>query len=240
VDSTIHYLARLNRELRGETDQEEAVVRSLKTVGVPIVYTTVALFLGFLTFALSKFVPIRNFGILAGATMVTSLGANLVFLPALLATTKIITLWDMVGVKLGDDPARTIPLFAGLRPAQARIVVLMGQLKRFAPGEAIVQRGERGDEMYVVIEGTADVLVGDGTGRQRIARYRRGDVFGEMGLVRHVERSADVIAADTVEALAVDERFLRRIQSRYPRIAAKVFLNLTRILSDKLQRTTEQ
>src|SRR5439155_66129 len=126
VDSTIHYMARLNLELRGETDQAAAIVRTLRTVGVPIVYTTIALFFGFLTFTLSSFVPIQNFGILAGVTMATALGANLVLLPALLATTKIITLWDLLGVKLGDDPARTIPLFAGLRPSQARIVVLMG------------------------------------------------------------------------------------------------------------------
>ncbi len=52
VDSTIHYMARLNLELQGETDQAAAIVRTLRTVGVPIVYTTVALFLGFLTFAL--------------------------------------------------------------------------------------------------------------------------------------------------------------------------------------------
>src|SRR5206468_3116097 len=170
VDSTVHYMARLILELRGETDQVAALVRTVRTVGVPIVYTTVALFLGFLTFAFSSFVPIQNFGILTGFTMAAALGANLVLLPALLATTKVITLWDLVGVKLGEQPARTIPLFAGLRPAQARIVVLMGDL----------------------------------------------------------------------QVLAVDERFLRRIQLRYPRIASKVFLNLTRVLSDRLQRTTEQ
>jgi CRP-like cAMP-binding protein len=61
-----------------------------------------------------------------------------------------------------------------------------------------------------------------------------------MGLVRHDERTADVIAAGPVEVLAVDDRFLQRIQNRYPRIASKVFLNLTRILSDRLQRMTEQ
>ena len=240
VDSTIHYMARLNLELRGETDQTAALVRTLRTVGVPIVYTTIALFFGFLTFALSGFVPIKNFGILAGVTMATALGANLVLLPALLATTKIITLWDLLGVKLGDDPARTIPLFAGLRPSQARIVVLMGELKHYLPGEAIVRTGERGDEMYVIIEGMTEVLAGDGSGRQRINQLRRGDVFGEMGLVRHAERTADVVAAGAVDVLALDERFLRRIQNRYPRIASKVFLNLTRILSDHLQRTTER
>jgi hypothetical protein len=240
VDSTIHYMARLNVELKGETEQAAAIVRTLRTVGVPIVYTTVALFFGFLTFGLSSFVPIQNFGILTGVTLATSLGANLVFLPAVLAMTKIITLWDLLGVRLGTDPARTIPLFAGLRPAQARIVVLMGQVKRFRPGETIVRRGEKGNEMYVIIRGATEVWAGSAGERRRVAEHRRGDVFGEMGLVRQNERSADVVAADDVEVLAVDERFLERIQRRYPRIASKVFLNLTRILSDRLQRTTDQ
>jgi len=240
VDSTIHYMARLNLELRGETDQAAAIVRTVRTVGVPIVYTTIALFFGFLTFGFSSFVPIQNFGILAGVTMATALGANLVLLPALLSTTKIITLWDLLGVKLGDDPAATIPLFADLRPAQARIVVLMGDLRHFAPGETIVRRGEIGEEMYVMIGGRTEVFVGDGAGRQRINELKRGDVFGEMGLVRHAERTADVVAAGDVDVLALDEHFLRRIKNRYPRIASQVFLNLTRLLSDHLQRTTER
>jgi predicted RND superfamily exporter protein len=240
VDSTIHYMSRLNLELRGETDQQAALVRSLETVGVPIVYTTIALFLGFLTFGLSSFVPIQNFGILSGVTMVAALGTNLVLLPALLATTKIITLWDLLGVKLGEDPASTIPLFSGLRPAQARIVVLMGEMKRFAPGEMIVRTGERGKEMYVIIQGKTVVWAGSGPERRRMAEHHRGDVFGEMALVRNNGRSADVVADGTVEVLAVDETFLDRIQRRYPRIASRVFLNLTRILSDRVQRTTEQ
>ncbi len=239
VDSTVHYMARLNLELQGETDQVAALVRTLRTVGVPIVYTTVALFFGFLAFACSSFVPIQTFGVLTGLTMATSLGANLVLLPALLATTKVITVWDLAGVKLGTDPTRTIPLFAGLRPAQARIVVLMGQLKHFDPGETIIRRGEQGDEMYVILNGRTEVWAGTDHERRRVGGHKRGDVFGEMGLVRHSERSADVVAVDAVEVLAVDERFLRRIQLRYPRIASKVFLNLTRILSDRLQRMTD-
>jgi hypothetical protein len=48
------------------------------------------------------------------------------------------------------------------------------------------------------------------------------------------------VAAADVEVLSVDQRFLTRIQRRYPRIASKVFLNLTRILSDRLERMTNQ
>jgi predicted RND superfamily exporter protein len=237
IDSTIHYMARLNMELRGETDQQAAITRALRRVGAPIIYTTVALALGFLIFAFSSFVPIQDFGRLSSITMATALGANLVLLPALLAQFKIITLWDLLGVKLGEEPAHTIPLFAGLRPSQARVVVLMGDLKRFQPGQVIVRRGERGDEMYVVIQGRVEVWIGGDHGRHRIVDMKRGDVFGEMGLVRGGnERTADVVAATDVEVLAVDERFLQRIQRRYPRIASKVLLNLSRILSDRLQQ----
>lgn len=240
VDSTIHYMARLNREVRGETDQRVVLERTLRAVGAPILYTTATLFAGFLIFAFSGFVPIQQFGLLSAMTLGVSLATNLVLLPALLSTTRVITLWDLVSVRVGEDPARTIPLFAELRPSQTRIVVLMGQLRRFEPGDAIVRRGEHGDAMYVVLAGRAEILVGEGGSRRKLNEVVRGDVFGEMGLVRGAERTADVVAVDRVEVLAVDERFLERVRARYPRIAAQVFLNLTRILSDRLQTATER
>lgn len=236
VDSTIHYMSRLNLELRGATDQTIAVRRALETAGVPVVYATATLFLGFLIFSFSGFVPIQQFGVLAAVTMAASLPANLILLPALLSTTRIITLWDLLALRLGDNPTATVPLFAGLRPSQARVVVLMGRLRRFAAGEAIVRRGESGQEMFVVIRGRVEVSVDS----RKLVELGRGASFGEMALVRHAERSADVFALEPVEVLAVDERFLERIQARYPRIASKVFLNLTRLVSDRLERVTEE
>ena len=64
-----------------------------------------------------------------------------------------------------------------------------------------------------------------------------------MVMILVVARSAGSsarFAASDVELLAVDERFLERIQRRYPRIASKVFLNLTRILSDRLESMTDK
>jgi CRP-like cAMP-binding protein len=104
----------------------------------------------------------------------------------------------------------------------------------------IVKSGEQGTAMYLIVKGETEVWVGNGADRHKVAELRRGEVFGEMALVRQDERSADVVAKQEVEALAVDERFLERIQRRYPRIAARVFLNLTHILSDRLQRMNER
>ena len=239
VDNTIHFMVRFNRELQLTYDQEGSLTTALRTIGRPIVYTSVALACGFLVMRLSEFVPVRNFGVLSAATMLAAMGTNLVLLPALLAQTRIVTLWDLLFVKLGKDPHKTIPLFRGLRRAQARIAVLLGKLQTVRAGEAVVRQGEMGDTMFVIINGRADVVITGPDGQRRLVQHLdRGDVFGEMGLVRRQQRTADIIAVDDLELLAVEERFLERLQRRYPRIAATVFLNLTRILSDKLESTT--
>ncbi|MCC6849557.1 MAG: MMPL family transporter [Deltaproteobacteria bacterium] len=241
VDNTIHYMVRFNRELQVTYDERRSLSAALSTVGRPIVYTSVALTLGFLVMRLSDFVPIRDFGSLSAATMLAALVTNVVLLPALLAQTRIVTLWDLLFVKLGKDPHKTVRLFHGLRRAQARIAVLLGRLQNVPAGEAAVRQGDLGEEMYVIINGRADVVVRGADGRRRLVhQLKRGDVFGEMGLVRRQQRTADIIAVEDLELLAVDQRFLERLQRRYPRIASTVFLNLTRILSDYVERTTAQ
>ncbi|MBI3248888.1 MAG: MMPL family transporter [Deltaproteobacteria bacterium] len=237
VEDAIRYLARLSAEIQATHDQEQAIFQTIATVGKPIVYASAALGLGFLTLLFSNFVPIQKFGILTAITIAAAFVNDLVLLPALLATTRIITLWDVIALRLGKDPHRTIPLFAGLRPSQAKIVTLMGKLKTYAPGQPIIQQGEIGDEMYILITGTADVFINPDSQRKRVRTLTRGDVFGEMGLIRHHERAADVIATESVEVIAVDERFLDQMQRRYPRVGAKIFLNIAKMLSDRLQES---
>jgi uncharacterized protein len=239
VEDAIRYLARLSAEVRATHDQERAIFHTITTVGKPILYASAALGLGFLTFLFSHFVPIQELGMLTAITIAAAFVNDLVLLPALLATTRIITLWDLLALKLGKDPHKTIGLFAGLRPSQAKIVTLMGQLRTFPCGHPIVRQGEVGDEMYVLIGGMAEVRV-TVNGQSRVVRHlQRGDVFGEMGLIRRHQRTADVIAAEEeVEVLAVNERFLTRMQRRYPRIGARIFLNLAKVLSDRLEEET--
>ncbi len=238
VDDTIHYLSALNIELRRTGSQEEALLRVGRSVGQPIVFTTLALALGFLVVTLSNFRPIRDFGFLASLTMVSALVTDLVLVPALVMSTRIITLWDLLFVKLGPEPHKEIRLFANLRPFQARIVVLMAHLEQAEPGTYITRKGELKEELYVLLSGQAGVYVdrSDASIRSMV----RGDVIGEMGLVRRMPRSADVITSEPSEYLVLDGDFLDRIQRRYPRIASKVFLNLTRILSDRLETSTEK
>ena len=234
VDNTVHLMTRLSAEVHATPDQETALLHTLGTVGKPSLYASVILFLGFLVLYFSTFVPIREFGMLSAATMVVAFGADVLLLPALLATTKIITLWEVLYLKLGRDPQKTIPLFAGLRPVQAKIVTLMGEFRTFDKGDFIVRQGEMGREMFVLINGRADARLNIDGASKLLRTMGRGDVIGEMALIRQNQRTADVIAVDDAEAMVVDERFLQRMQKRYPRIGARIFLNIAKILSDRL------
>ena len=145
VDDTIHIMSRLSAEARRTSDQREALLRSLCTVGKPTLYYSLLVFLGFLSFGLSTFVPIQEFGLLSATTVAFGVLAELALLPALLTTTPVITLWDVLYVRLGQDPHKTIPLFAGLRPFQAKIVTLMGELKSFPQGPTNCSAGRPGE-----------------------------------------------------------------------------------------------
>jgi predicted RND superfamily exporter protein len=238
VDDTIHYFSEFNVQLRQSGDQEKAILETVQVVGKPIVFSALALIAGFAIVCLSNFQPIRHFGLLASVTMVVDLVAELLITPALVMTTTIITLWDLLFVKIGPEPEKQIPLFAGLRPFQAKIVVLMARLSSAGPGAYITRRGEMKPELYVLLKGKVDVT--HGPGEPVIRQLGRGEVIGEMGLVRQRPRSADIVVNQDTEYLVLDGGFLERLQRRHPRIAAKVFLNLTRILSDRLESTTDE
>jgi predicted RND superfamily exporter protein/CRP-like cAMP-binding protein len=238
IDDTVHLLSSFNNELRRTGSQQQAVIYAIRTAGQAAVFIAIALAAGFFIVCLSNFQPVRHFGLLSGVTMGVALAIELLFTPALLATTKIVTLWDLLFLRLGPEPHKQIELFSGLRPFQAKIVVLMAHLASAPRGTFLTKRGEMKAELYVLLNGRADVCRGDDG--SVIRSLGRGDVIGEMGLVRKRPRSADVIVAESTEYLVLDERFLRRLRRQYPRIAATVFLNLTRILSDRLEITTDQ
>jgi predicted RND superfamily exporter protein len=239
VDDTIHIMTRLGSAARATGDQEQALLQTLSTVGKPALYASLVLFLGFLTLCFSTFVPIREFGFLSATTMLVGLVGEITLLPALLATTPVITLWDLLYVKLGKDPHKTIGIFANLRPYQAKIVALMGELKAFPRGHTIIRHGEGSQEMFVMISGRAEVRVNT-AGQPRTAwELRRGDVFGVTSLNRSQERVSDVVALEDVEVLAMDGRFRRQVW-RYPRIAARIFFNISDMLLDRLQQEMQR
>jgi len=206
-------------------------------VGRPATYTSVALCLGFLVLAQSHFQNQVQFGALAALTLAFAWLVDVTFTPALASRMRIVNLFDVLTLDLGEDPHTSIPLFAGLTKTQARITALMTRIVEFPAGERLFSAGDTGNEMYVVIEGSLGASIATETGTVRFATLARGDVVGEVGLF-HGARTADVTAESHVRALRITRATLERIRRRYPRIGSQLYSNLSEILADRVANTT--
>jgi predicted RND superfamily exporter protein len=86
VDSAIYAVIQYRRELaRTPTDPRQALVQTLKTIGHPVLLSSLSIAVGLLTFATAAFRPIVYFGMLVMFTLLATTLGILVTLPSLLA-----------------------------------------------------------------------------------------------------------------------------------------------------------
>lgn len=116
----------------------------------------------------------------------------------------------------GLDLLREVPLFAPLTPSMVEQMAHKFEPRSVSAGDVIVREGEVSDRFYVIESGEVEV-----TQEGRIIRSETvGDVFGEIGLLRDVPRTATVTARTDTELLTLSrEEFLalmageRRVRS---------------------------
>jgi CRP-like cAMP-binding protein len=106
--------------------------------------------------------------------------------------------------------------------ADARRNVSAPTVQTFPAGAVIFSEGDRGECMYVVQEGTVELLRGD----RLIHTVGPGGMLGEMAIVNRQPRSLTARAKYDCELRVLDEaQFLTTIQSN-PGFALEVMRNL--------------
>jgi CRP-like cAMP-binding protein len=108
-----------------------------------------------------------------------------------------------------------------LLPSDAR-------LKSVPAGELIFAQGDRGDIMYVIAEGEAQILI-DGKPLESVGA---GGILGEMALIDAEPRTATVITKTRCVLVPVDERSFIDLVTRRPEFALQVM----RVLVHRLRR----
>jgi len=109
------------------------------------------------------------------------------------------------------------PLFASLDKHAQEELLLLFRPRSASPGERIIRKGDRGDAMYFLVSGGAEVAV---SGRR--VPLEPGSFFGEMALLTGGRRTADVTAVDYTQLLTLDRREFNQFMTRHPELRAAV------------------
>ncbi|WP_421726017.1 Crp/Fnr family transcriptional regulator [Bauldia sp.] len=84
----------------------------------------------------------------------------------------------------------------------------------FKAGDAILKEGDEGDTAYLIIDGSVEITIGEGSKAQAVGQLGTGDAFGEMCLLEPGRRSATVTAlADTTCATTSYDEFMDSIHN---------------------------
>jgi CRP/FNR family cyclic AMP-dependent transcriptional regulator len=126
------------------------------------------------------------------------------------------------------------PMLASIDDQMVRELAMRGRVRTFPKNSLIINQGDRGDAMYVVLAGQVQVYVSDARGREMILDDRGpGELFGEMALDGS-PRSASVRSLETVTCAVVDADTLRE-SLRDPDMA----LQLIFVLIERARAATE-
>jgi CRP/FNR family cyclic AMP-dependent transcriptional regulator len=132
---------------------------------------------------------------------------------------------------------RNVTLLNGLsEPALASIAAL-AQRKRFEARDIVVQQGDPGGELFVIVVGHLKVVSAGADGRDiALSIMGPGEVFGEVSLLDGEPRSATAAALDACELIAIRrEPFMHFLES-----SPKTAIELLRVLTFRLRRLTER
>lgn len=130
-------------------------------------------------------------------------------------------------------PLRQARLFDGLDDAAAARVGALMQPRTLAAGERLFREGEAGDALYVLTQGS--VTVRNAATGQRFVSFSPGMCFGETAVLDGGGRTADAVADETSTVHRLGSAELARLRHEAPDVAAQLYLNLARHLSERLR-----
>jgi aromatic-L-amino-acid/L-tryptophan decarboxylase len=123
----------------------------------------------------------------------------------------------------GDASVALVSLFHGLSPDELRLVQDAGKTRQAVDGEVIVAQWDTSHELYVILDGSAEVLVHG----ERRAELGAGDFFGELaaldwGAGYSYSRTATVRATSQMRLLVIPMDELQTLMEQLPFVETRI------------------
>lgn len=110
------------------------------------------------------------------------------------------------------------PIFRMLSEEALLNLLSHSKLKIFHPDELVIQEGDFNHFLYLLTQGTVHVIAND----EILAGLGVGDVVGEISALGMSTPVADVLAVDTVKAIAFPIERINDLGLEYPEFAEQL------------------
>lgn len=139
-------------------------------------------------------------------------------------------------VNLKLEVLHQMPLFRHLTYQELVRLLNITEVRTYAPDERIVEEGDEGDELFIVLTGQARVHSGEAT----LTHLGPGQHLGEMALVDKAPRSASVSAEEPSKLLVIRRRDFFDIIRKDHAIAVKLLWSFLGVLTERLRTTNRE
>jgi CRP-like cAMP-binding protein len=127
-----------------------------------------------------------------------------------------------------------VALFRALNEEQVHRLAGRCTVRTFEPGDTIFAEGKRGEEMYVLLSGTATITM---AASGPVGSVHHGECLGEMALLTGAAHSATATAASQVEAAVLGHQDLTELVRLRPDIGLLLYRHLAIGMGQKLRRS---
>lgn len=127
-------------------------------------------------------------------------------------------------------------MFAGMAPAKLKLLAYTSERLSYRCGENLFRQGEDGDAAFVILHGSADVLVETEKGEVKVAELAENSVVGEISILCDIARTATVRAVTPIEVLRISKENFLNLLADFPDMTIEV----VRVLASRLAQTTSE
>lgn len=145
---------------------------------------------------------------------------------------------DSLGIQPGS--LRRIKMLADVDEKLLASLLTYLEIFKVPPFGTVVNKGDHGDALFMVLEGEVRARVMIGGQETTLATMGVGECFGELAVVDHGPRSADVIANQPSVLIKVSEAALKKMFAEAPALAAPFMFALTRVIAQRVRVMTKR
>ncbi len=129
---------------------------------------------------------------------------------------------------------KTSPLFAGFTDTGLNIIGQIARLRDLPKGMSLFLEGAPGDAMYIIKDGTIEILVGQGDAAKVVCQLGAGEHFGELALLRPGRRAVSARAQGSCRLVELKRADFGELLKQKPQACMKLMLAVMGTIHDRV------